>query len=253
MPETVKTFTRKPAPNPTRPGKPPVRPNRPANVAKGDNQFAQEEKPRGDITRKSDTVLHMAAVEPIKAAKRCQAEISAMNSGFQKEKRRLIADAYAIACGLENNPQAWGKFLEDPFWNARKKKPTIDDRAEPLLHVMVFVFKAIDSIDRNIYKRAAKYAAALKRYWADDVPPREVAAKIKEDGGIEALCKAPTANKPKKKAEPEQSLKLLPDSEALRKKLLALSEGQKARLIIERVTAERGVVATIIGFHPSNT
>lgn len=250
MPETVKTFTRKPAPNPIRAGRPPMRPNRAANVAKRDNHVAQEEKPRGDITRKSDTVLDLAAVEPVKAARRCQAEISTLYNGFHKERRRLIADAYAIACGLENNPRAWGKFLEDPFWNARKKKPTIDDRAEPLLHVMVFVFKAID---RNIYKRAAKYAAALKRYWADDVPPREVAAKIKEDGGIEKLYQAPTANKPKKKAEPEQSLKLLPDSEALRKKLLALPVGKKARLIIERVTAERGVVATIIGFHPSNT
>jgi hypothetical protein len=113
---------------------------------------------------------------------------------------------------------------------------------------MVFVFKAID---RTIYKRAAKYAAALRRYWVDGVPAREVAAKIKADGGIEALCKAPTANKPKKKPKPAPSLKLtFSASEARTEGLLALAEGQQAQLIVKRVTTERGIVAMIIGFRP---
>ena len=74
-------------------------------------------------------------------------------------------------------------------------------------------------------------------------------AKIKEDGGIEALCRASAANKPKKKAKSERPLKLtFSASGGPRARLLALSEGQEARLIIRRVTGERGVVARIVRF-----
>jgi len=236
----------KPAPRPVS-WLPPPRADRPANVAKRDNQARRKEQPQ-DIKKNPVTVLDMAAVDPVEAARRCQAEISTLYSGFYKEKRRLIAEAYAIARGLEDNPQEWSKFLEDPFWEKRTRKPTIDDRTEPLLHVMVFVFKAID---RNIYKRASKYAAALKRYSDDDVPAREVAAKIKEDGGIETLYRASIANEPRKKPEAEQSLTLtFSASEARREALLALSEGQEADLMIRRVTGERGVVARIVKFYP---
>jgi hypothetical protein len=78
-----------------------------------------------------------------------------------------------------------------------------------------------------------------------------VAAKIAEDGGIEALCKAPTANKAKKNPKSEQPSKLtFSATEGRRGRLLALSEGQEARLIVRRVTTERGVVARIVGFYP---
>jgi hypothetical protein len=171
-----------------------------------------------------------------------------MYSGFHKEMRRHIAEAYAIACGLENNSKAWRSFIEDDFWKKRKKKPTFDDRNDPLLHVMVFVFNAID---RNRYKRASKYATPLRQYWRDYVPAQEVEAKIKQDGGIEALCRASAANKPKKKPKLKQSLlKLCSASEALTKALLALPVGKKARLIIKRVTNQGGAVAMIMSVDP---
>jgi hypothetical protein len=173
-----------------------------------------------------------------------------MYSGFHKEMRRHIADAYAIACGLENDPQAWSKFLEDPFWEKRKKKPTFDDQNDPLLHVMVFVFNAID---RNRYKRASKYATALRQYWRDYVPAQEVGAKIKEDGGIEALGRAATGNAPKK-AKPQQSLlTLVPGSEAVRRRLEALQVGEKARSIFKRVSSKRGVTLMILSVDRSKT
>jgi hypothetical protein len=190
----------------------------------------------------------MAAIELIEAARRCQDEISTMYSGFNTDRRRLIAKAYGVARGLQKNPQAWDKFREDDFWKKRTKKPSVDDRKAPLLHVMVFVFKAID---RTIYKRAAKYAAALKQYWGDKVPAQQVAAKIKKDGGIEKLYRDSAGSKSNKKVKPEQSSKLtFSATEGRRGCLLALSEGQEARLIIRRVTTERGVVARIVGFYP---
>jgi predicted acyl esterase len=187
----------------------------------------------------------MAAADPIKAAKRCQTEISAMNTGFHNEMRLHIAEAYAVARELQKDQQAWEKFIEDDFWQQRKKKPAVAARKAPLLHVMVFVFDA--AVDRNRYKRASKYATALKGYWTRNVPAREVAAKIEDDGGIEALCQASAGNK-LKKAKREQSLKLLPVSDAYRKKILALPIGKRARLMIKSVNGERGEVAIITGF-----
>ncbi len=192
----------------------------------------------------------MAAVEPIEAARRCQKAIADMNSGFHEERHRHIAEAYAIACGLENDPQAWSKFLEDPFWQQRKKKPSIEDRKAPLLPVMVFVFNAID---RTRYKRASKYAAGLEQYWIDNVPAHEVAAKIKEDGGIEALYRASTGNEPKKARSQQSLLTLLPVSEAVRRRLSALQVGEKARSIFKRVPSKRGIKLMILSVDPVKT
>jgi hypothetical protein len=116
------------------------------------------------------------------------------------------------------------------------------------LPVLVFVFNAID---RNRYKSASKYAAALQQYLTHDVPAQEVAAKIKKAGGIEKLYRDSAGSKSNKKVKPEQSLKLtFSATEGRRGSLLALSEGQEARLIIRRVTTERGVVARIVRFDP---
>ena len=154
-------------------------------------------------------------------------------------------------CGsarVQNNSKAWRGFIEDDFWQHREKPPSIEDRKAPLLPVMLFVFNAID---RNRYKRAQKYAAGLKQYWIDNVPAQKVEAKIKQDGGIEALYEASAANKPKKKPKPKQSLlKLCSASEALTKALLALPVGKKARLIIKRVTNQGGAVAMIMSVDP---
>jgi hypothetical protein len=167
-----------------------------------------------------------------------------MNSGFHEERRRHIAEAYAIACGLENNAKAWRSFIQDDFWQHRKKPPKMDDQSQPLLHVMVFVFNAID---RNRYKSASKYAAALQQYLTHDVPAQEVAAKIKKAGGIEKLYRDSAGSKSNKKAKSQQSLlTLLPVSEAVRRKLSALQVGEKARSIIKRVSSKRGVTLMII-------
>jgi hypothetical protein len=220
------------------------------DVAFRDNQARRKEQAQ-DIRKTPLTVLDLAAIEPFKAAKHCRAKISAATGGFHKEMRRHLAEAYAVARGLEKNRHAWRNFIDDEFWQQRKRPPKMDDQREPLLHVMVFVFEAID---RNIYKRASKYAAALKQYRIDNVPAQEVAAKIAEDGGIEALSQASAESKPKKKQKPERSLKLtFSATEGRRGILLALSEGQEAHLIIRRVTTERGVVARIVRFDPVKT
>jgi hypothetical protein len=237
---------RKPVPKPVSYIGPPPRPIRRAIVAFRDNQARRKEQPQ-DIKKNPVTVLDLAAVEPLKAAKHCQADISAATGGFQKEMRRHMAVAYAVARALQNNREAWRSFVDDDFWQQRKKRPTIEDRTGPLLHVMVFVFNAID---RNSYKRASKYAAGLKQYWRHNVPAHEVAAKIEEDGGIEALSQASAESKPKK-SKPGNSSKLtFSATEGRTGSLLALSEGQEARLIIRRVTGERGVVARIVRFDP---
>jgi hypothetical protein len=106
---------------------PPPPPRRMPNVALHDNQFPRKDSAQ-DIRKSPVTVLDLAAIEPIKAARRCQADISAMNSGFHEEKRRHIAEAYAIARALQNNPRAWENFRKDEFWEQRKKKPSIEDR-----------------------------------------------------------------------------------------------------------------------------
>lgn len=243
MPKTVPPTPRKLAAKqaPSRASSPS---RRGRNVAFRDNQAWRKEQPQ-DVRTTPVTVLALAASEPIEAAKDCRAAIAAATGGFHKEMRRHIAEAYAVARALHKDRQAWRSFIDDEFWQHRKRRPKMDDRGHPLLPVMVFVFGAID---RNIYKRAQKYAAGLKQYWRHNVPPRDVAAKIAEDGGIEALSQASAESK-SKKPKSERPLKLtFSATEGRRGSLLALSEGQEAHLIIRRVTGERGVVARIVRF-----
>ncbi len=224
-------------------------PTRRPIVAKRDNQVRRKGQPR-DI-RKPVTLFDLAAEEPVKAAKRCREKISAATGGYHQEMRRQLAVAYAVARALQKSRHEWRSFINDDFWQNRKRPLTMDDQREPLLHVLVFVFEAND---RNVYKRAAKYAAGLKQYWRDNVSSRQIAAKIKEDGGIEALSQASAERGPKKRQKPEQSSKLtFSASAAGTKALLALSEGQEARLTIRRVTGARGVVARILRFIPVKT
>ena len=246
MRNRVPPTTRRPAPKQiphTAYSPPPPPPRRPRDVALRDNRLAHKGKPR-DIGRKADTVLDMAAIELIEAARHCQDEISTLYRGFTTERRRLIAKAYGIARGLQKNPQAWCTFIEDEFWQQRKKKPSIEDRKAPLLPVFVFVFKAVDRIR---YQRISKYAAALQQYLTHDVPAQEVAAKIKKAGGIEKLYRHSAGSKPNNKTKSQQSLlTLVPGSEAVRRRLEALQVGEKARSIIKRVSSKRGVTLMIL-------
>ena len=205
------------------------------NVALRDNGIPPEQKLK-DAQTPSKPIFDLATVTPLQAASRCRNEISAMRSGFTKERRRHLAEAYAIASVLEYSEPDWRKFIEHEFWEQRDKRPKMDDVKRPLLFVMVFVF---DAIDRTRYRAAWRYAKALKAFWADDIPAREVEAKIKEAGGIEKLYRA-SAPKQTKKKKRSESLKLIDTDYRVWRALGRLREGKKARLIIERVPEIHG-------------
>lgn len=147
-------------------------------------RVTRESEPERQSPMEED-VFDSIADDPVGAAKEIRKDDRKLWKGFRAKLYYLIARAYAVADEMLTNEGAWKKFIEDEFWKTeRKKRPGMDSRSEPLLHVMVFVFST------GTYDRAWKYAKALESHFNDRVPPHCIEAVIKQEGGIEKMVRA---------------------------------------------------------------
>jgi hypothetical protein len=128
------------------------------------------------------------AEDPVVAAKEIRKDNSKLWKGFHEKLYFNLARAYAVADEMLTNKEAWKNFIEDKWWvDHRKKRPGMKDRSEPLLHVMVFIFS------HGTYDRAWNYAKALEKHFRDRTPPHCIEAIIKQEGGIEKMVRAASA------------------------------------------------------------
>lgn len=135
---------------------------------------------------RDQNLIELAIQDPLTAVGRCQDRVAQFECGYHEQLYHYIGVAYAIAYQLQHDPIAWRSFTQFPFWSFRKKRLRAKDARKALLHVMVFVFSAQS---KAAYDRICTYATAVETYFQDNIPCTEVAAKIKQDGGIEALVK----------------------------------------------------------------
>jgi hypothetical protein len=125
------------------------------------------------------------AADPVAAAREIRKDFLELRRGFRNGLYHHLALAYEVADLMLTNKEAWKNFIEDEFWTKhRKKRPGMEARKEPLLHVMVFIFNT------GTYDRAWKYAKALKQHFEDRVPPHCIEDIIKQEGGIEKMVRA---------------------------------------------------------------
>jgi hypothetical protein len=141
---------------------------------------------KGIIMSKKQNLIAAAQQDPRTVAKLCQIELSQLDAGYHEQLYYLLGVAYAVADGFQKDYESWRIFVKNDFWQHRKKRPRPKHQPKALLHVMVYVFNANT---KQRYDRAWKYATGLQLYWNQGLRPEEVPAKIKADGGIEALMK----------------------------------------------------------------
>jgi hypothetical protein len=73
----------------------------------------------------------------------CRAEIDQIEETYHLELYRVLAKAYTVAWHLQHDFDDWKNFVKHPFWAQRKKKVRRDkDHDKVLRLVMIFVFNA---------------------------------------------------------------------------------------------------------------
>lgn len=144
-------------------------------------------------------LLPLIRRDPRLGASLCRERIAQDYAHYRKNLRNRIAEAYLISTEMRANYALWKEFLEDPFFNDDSQVRSLTKanfRSAVLQSVMYYLFDAgmTDASKRN---RVWKYARAVEGYLEHDVPAEEVANKIEQDNGIEALCRKAAKENPK--------------------------------------------------------
>ena len=123
----------------------------------------------------------------MKLVRHCCEELTLIKGAYRPRLYRVLSDVYAAALAFDQSREKWQEFIDDEFWQRRKRKPKLEaDTQRILRYVLRFV---CGTSDRSEYLRAYKYACALKQFAEERVEPEDIPDLIEEGGGIEFLCK----------------------------------------------------------------
>jgi len=136
--------------------------------------------------------------DPVAGLKRAQADYKAARSGYRTRQREILEDVYRSVSDLIDDDEACDKFMKRgpvaKFAGHAGDSATDGDRGDIWFHALAFVYQAKS---RESRQRASKHASALRLLYAEDVDADEIAATIKQRGGIQKL--ATEAAKPGRK------------------------------------------------------
>jgi len=118
---------------------------------------------------------------PVGALLQVQSHYRHIEKTYQAQLRQMLALAYAAYSALAEDNDKMIDFFEHCDGDEELKK-LIKSDAHLLRVVLSFTFNSSHG-----YNRAHKYFRALELYTIEEVPPEEVEALIKEQGGIDAV------------------------------------------------------------------
>jgi len=135
--------------------------------------------------------------DPIAGLKRAQGDYKAARTGYRTRQRQILQDVYRSVSDLLDDHEACAKFMKrgSVAKFAGHDGDPVTDRGDVWFHALAFVYQAKS---RESRQRASKHASALRLLYAEDVDADQIAATIRERGGIEKL--ATEAAKPGRKA-----------------------------------------------------
>jgi hypothetical protein len=127
--------------------------------------------------------------DPVAGLMRAQDDYKAARAGFRNRQRQILQEVYRSVSDLINDDRACRKFMKrGAKFAGHDGDPATDaDRGDIWFHALAFVYQAKS---RESRKRASKHASALRLLYAEDVDADQVAATIKERGGIQKLANA---------------------------------------------------------------
>lgn len=125
-------------------------------------------------------LFEMAKHQPLEAAIECQRNLSVLENGYQKERRRYIAISYAAAFYTVRDEAELFKF-DQLLVNQRViKKSNVETTRERLIYRMFEV--AFAKTGRSSKNTAYRYAHGLEHYFGTGMHPDNVANMLIEHG-----------------------------------------------------------------------
>jgi hypothetical protein len=136
-------------------------------------------------------LLHFVAGpdDPLSEAERVCGEFVEMVEDQHAAVRQFLQRAYFVADQFRRRPRDFERFQVHSFWKQTGQKPKDPSTSK---WVLLFLMRATTTYMRN---RAGKYAVILDGLNQDQVEISEVAARIKELGGIDAAYEVMRARK----------------------------------------------------------
>ncbi|MER9836127.1 hypothetical protein NKJ28_14250 [Mesorhizobium sp. M0145] len=115
-----------------------------------------------------------------------------------------VTTAYAVGMVLRADQDEWLTFCLHSDWGTFRNRPKDSDRSDALRHAIRFAvgFGVTEEAKKAKNRRVDRLHGALKSFFADNVPPADIPAKIREGRGLEKLksanaTKAGISNPPK--------------------------------------------------------
>jgi hypothetical protein len=207
----------------------------------------------------------------------CQSALTKADAGFHQELYQVLAAIYEISYAFRDDKVAWKLFLQEKFWKKcnQKKPPTNPGLNEIILWVSRFVFRAADTRSPR-YNRAYKHARTLQGYARQNVPQAAVAERLAGEGADYAF-RAEVEEQPRRAKSSSSGISAHVRGQASRtsgsgrsgksiapservsesgnpileveiadrglERVLSLSIGQKAKIVVQRRGRPRGMEA----------
>jgi hypothetical protein len=204
-----------------------------------------------------DPMFDAIRQDPVGGAVRCQAQVEEDHAGFRRCHRLRIAEAYLITLLLQASFPLWKLFLRLEYFKGQRKLSALNEETfRPFVGgaVMQFTFNPTRQSQAK-ENRAWKYARAVEAYADAGVPAEEVADRIEQDGGIEALCRKAAQDTPRRKvkeltvacpeksdAEPRKYIKLLVSEDEYYDHWLKMKLESTRRMLVTYIgTDENGI------------
>jgi hypothetical protein len=148
--------------------------------------FAQQELfGQGQLAERGERGLVITFVEAEDSVvHRLVREFAEMEEGNHAAFRQFLQRAYAAALRFQDEPEEFERLTSHPFWGASRQGSKDASTSKWLLY---FIMRASAW---SVCKRARKYAVILDGLMRAKVKSGEVAARIKEMGGIQAAYEA---------------------------------------------------------------
>lgn len=123
--------------------------------------------------------------------------------GYRNRLQQALAAIYAQAWILREDLDQWLQFCRDGAWEGVRNRPTAAKQEDAIDFAVTFAV----GFDKAAKSRASSYRIALRQFFHDRVPPREISRRLKAAGGVEGARRA-GQHKTGRKAgggEPEQT------------------------------------------------
>jgi hypothetical protein len=131
-------------------------------------------------------------LDPIEIAAKLTQQLRGLSadytaSGFRDRFFEILQGNYQLGVLLKENPEAYRRFKDDPYWRDVRQKP---NKRKVMLSVLGHTMRTKEPGRKALQDRVYKYARVLEYFYRHEVISDEIPQRLRAGGGIDGICKA---------------------------------------------------------------